>query len=436
MAGTRRNIELYQRRVQLRLTQDQLAELVTEVVQASGPRWEHTVLTQGYISRLESGRVTWPNAVFRAALRTVLGVDTDAELGLYCQRVGARVEEDATRRRQFISTLPTAVVSAQPLSEIVAAATAAQHMPPPRRVGWEHVDQVRELLREAMSRDHKYGGGAVTQVLAGQVRWAVGLTDALVDPDAESGLFSAVGHLCAKGGWAAHDSGLADSAWHYHTAALRCAEKAEDWDLRAKVLLQLSMAALDSGLGDEALTFAEQASLRSDRLCSFRRIRIALCQARAYGMLNDPQSCHRAIGWAEDEFAAADPAKEQLVSGYLLDTAELHSECGSALYVLASSNTNRSALAMSRLRVAIPAFPAAYVRSRTLATGRLADLVLHQGEQEEAVQLYHQVVDAAEIVHSARIAHSVRRLHHTTRQYRGIPEIDDLRQRTARVLAT
>jgi hypothetical protein len=46
-----------------------------------------------YVGKLERGVHRWPQALYREALRAVLGVSSDAELGLYiCRRVRA---EDA-----------------------------------------------------------------------------------------------------------------------------------------------------------------------------------------------------------------------------------------------------------------------------------------------------------------------------------------------------
>jgi transcriptional regulator with XRE-family HTH domain/tetratricopeptide (TPR) repeat protein len=433
MAGVRRNVELYRRRVRVGLTQAQVAELLTGVVQAAGPTWQHTILTREYVSRLEAGKITWPNTVYRAALRTVLGVDTDADLGLYCQRVGARAEVEAVRRRDFLATLPAVAMTGSSLSELVAAATA-HPVPPPRRVGLEHAAQVRDLVRQANMLDHVYGGGLAREVIAAQVRWAVGLLEAHVDRAAESELPSAVGHLCCTAGWAAHDSGLDDSARHYYSAALRCAEQAEDWHLRGRALCSLAQIVAYSGRGDDALTLAQQAAVRADRLDPCRRVRVFLQEARAHAQIGKAQDSVTAIGRAEDEYATADPANEPGMVNAVLCPAELMGDSGSTLYTLALRGQYIDG-AVSRLRESVDTYPADYPRSRALATARLATLLMRSGDPAEAVQFGHQALDTADTINSIRVADSVRNLHRATAEHRGIPEVDALRQRAAHTLA-
>jgi len=433
MAPTRRNVKLVQLRVQRGLTQAQLAELVTQVVRAGGPRWRNATLGGEYISRLEVGRTTWPNATYRAALRTVLGVDTDAELGLYCQQVVAMREKgEAVRRRDFLATLPAVPLAEHPLRELVAAAMA-ERVPPPRRVGMEHAAQVRSLVRQADQLDHLYGGGLTREILAGQARWAVSLLDTHVDRAAESELFSAVGDLCIAAGFACHDGGQADSARYYLSAAVQCAEQAADWKLRARALGTMAGVAAYYASGDDALTLAQQAQVRDDRLTPLQRARLALLEAHAHGRRGDARACLAAIGRAEDEFTTTDPTNEPAWLSFFT-AAELAGESANALHHLALRGQHTDA-AVSRQRLAVTSYSAAHPRSRTLSAAKLVTLLLQTGERAEAVQLGHQVLDATKNLQSHRVTDSIRQLHRAASKYRGIVDIDALRQRTARALA-
>jgi transcriptional regulator with XRE-family HTH domain len=78
------NDRLRQLRRSRRLTQEQLAELVCDYVEAAtGHRPGVTSVT---VSKLERGEVTWPNKDTRAALRAIFNVEQDDELGLYSRR--------------------------------------------------------------------------------------------------------------------------------------------------------------------------------------------------------------------------------------------------------------------------------------------------------------------------------------------------------------
>lgn len=80
MAQAGRNAKLVQLRVRRGLTQAQLAELVTDAVRATGPRWRNATLGGEFISRLETGRITWPNSVYRTALVCGRGSTTRAAI--------------------------------------------------------------------------------------------------------------------------------------------------------------------------------------------------------------------------------------------------------------------------------------------------------------------------------------------------------------------
>ena len=232
-----------------------------------------------YVSRLERGVVAWPHARHRRALRTHLGVASDAELGFYCRRSAPdALEEDDVKRRAFLASLPLAGVAASdPLGSLVRMA-AAEPVPPPRRVGAEHVEQVRAMIAQVHDANNRFGGGATTETLGGQLRWAVGLLDAHVDPAARAELHSVIGGLAKRAAWSAHDMGLNTVAGRYHQVALRCAGEAEDWRLRAAVLADMALIAEYTGDADAALTFSQGALVRSDRW--HRPGAVAACDAR------------------------------------------------------------------------------------------------------------------------------------------------------------
>jgi transcriptional regulator with XRE-family HTH domain len=85
------NEQLRLRRHAAGLTESQLAEAVAVLVSAQTGR--RAALDGNYVSKLERGRITWPNSAYRRALREIFAVPTDAELGFYA----ARTRRDAER---------------------------------------------------------------------------------------------------------------------------------------------------------------------------------------------------------------------------------------------------------------------------------------------------------------------------------------------------
>lgn len=66
------------------MTRQELADAVNaHVFRATG---RYACTDAHYIGRLERGQRRWPGDHYRLGLRAALGVDTDAELGLYIAR--------------------------------------------------------------------------------------------------------------------------------------------------------------------------------------------------------------------------------------------------------------------------------------------------------------------------------------------------------------
>jgi transcriptional regulator with XRE-family HTH domain len=66
------------------MSRQELAEAVNAHVYATTGR--RARLDAGYIGKLERGEHRWPRADHRQGLRAVLGVATDAEIGMYNRR--------------------------------------------------------------------------------------------------------------------------------------------------------------------------------------------------------------------------------------------------------------------------------------------------------------------------------------------------------------
>jgi transcriptional regulator with XRE-family HTH domain len=85
------NHKLRVKRLTAGMTECQLAEAVARLVTAQ--TGHKAALDGNYVSKLERGRITWPNSVYRRALRELFDAETDAELGFYA----ARTRRDAER---------------------------------------------------------------------------------------------------------------------------------------------------------------------------------------------------------------------------------------------------------------------------------------------------------------------------------------------------
>lgn len=387
-----------------------------------------------YISRLERGVVTWPHAHHRAALRAHFGVASDAELGFYCRRSASTPEEaDTVKRRIFVGATPLALLpTGQPLAELISP-DGGVPLPVPRRVGLEHLEQIRAMVTQADQLDHLFGGGFASELLTGQLRWAVSLLDAHVDRGISDQLHSAVGELAVGAAWSAHDAGNNNSAHRCHQVALHCAEWSDDWEIRAETLADMSRIAQYGGDGEAALTLAEQGLIRSDRLTPLRRAYLTGVLARAHGVRRDGEDCLAAIGQAEDLFAAADPAQEAPAMVAFYGTAQLAGDTGYALgYLGIHGQYTRQAI--ERLHRAVNSYDPGKVRARTLGLIRLASLNFVQGDPEHATAIAHDALHGAGSLHSHRVTDYLVELRRTAWRHRTVPGVARLRKRITATL--
>jgi len=110
------NHKLRIKRLTAGMTECQLAEAVARLVSAQ--TGHKAALDGNYVSKLERGRITWPNSVYRRALRELFDAATDAELGFYA----ARTRRDAER---WLSGPPPADAAPRPSAALLPAVRPA-----------------------------------------------------------------------------------------------------------------------------------------------------------------------------------------------------------------------------------------------------------------------------------------------------------------------
>lgn len=96
------NHRLRIKRLTAGLTEGQLAEAVARLI--SVQTGHGAALDGNYISKLERGRITWPNSVYRAALRELFDAASDAELGFYAARTRRDAESSLPGKSPQVAT--------------------------------------------------------------------------------------------------------------------------------------------------------------------------------------------------------------------------------------------------------------------------------------------------------------------------------------------
>ncbi|MBV8932221.1 MAG: XRE family transcriptional regulator, partial [Kutzneria sp.] len=360
------------------LSRQELAELVNAYLWEQ--HRERVELDYNYVGKLERGVIRWPNARYREALRSILGVSSDAALGLTNRR-RAVVKVADVDRKQFLRAAALGV-GAVALTPVAALLEGAEPTPIPAHVGATEIGQIRTAARVFAGWDHTYGGGLAREAVLAQLRWSAGLLDTHCPARLHGQLLSAVGYLAHTCGFMAFDAYAHSDARHTFRFALACAEEAGDWHLRAKVLSSMARHAIWTGHPDEGLTLTEHALVRADRLTPTERAMLHTAHARALAKMNRVRDTLVAVGTADDHFAQANPADDPPWMAYY-DAAQHQGDTGHALFDLAVHGRSTSE-AITRLSAAVAGHTAAFARSRAISQTKLASLTMATGDPVEA----------------------------------------------------
>ncbi|OLF06919.1 hypothetical protein BU204_35990 [Actinophytocola xanthii] len=437
------------------MTQAQVAECANAQVEAATSK--PGAMDADYVGKLERGIHRWPNRDYRRALREVLQAASDADLGFFNPRsrivtvVRSRQSEsggDDVERKAFLRVLAGSVagmVLSDPLSEFAARATSANAG---RRIGTSEVQQIRQMARMFANQDHLYGGGLSAQGVLTHLSTASDLLEGRFASEAvRQHLFSAVADLADTAGGMCFDAGTHQHAERCFRFAVGCATEAGDWALRAKALSGLANLSVhrshqDDSLHDDstrkarqdhALSFAELALVRADRLTPVVRSVMHTRHARALGIAHPGREaeCFTALDVAARCFTQRDGDEPPWIAYY--DEPHLARDSGRALLGLALNGGNYSQ-AQDHLAAAVAQFPSGYTRGKVLAIANLATLTMARDDPMHAVTLGSQAVTAASSVRSDRVLDALRQLRNAGRQYGRVPAVHELNQQIAQLL--
>ncbi|MGH3831012.1 MAG: XRE family transcriptional regulator [Pseudonocardiaceae bacterium] len=391
--------------------------------------WEHhktvTSLDANHVGKIERGLVRWPSKLCRDAFRAILGAPTDAALGFINPR-RAVVKRDNVKRQQFVSATTRLGMGTLVLGPLATLLDGSEPTPIPRRVGASDIEQIRAAGRVFSGWDYAYGGELVREAAMAQLRWSAGLLGATCPDKLRPELFWAVGHLAETAGWTAFDADAHDEARRTYHLALACAERAEDWHLRAMVLSNMAAQAIETGQPDEGLTLAELALVRADdRLTATERALLHTYRARALATMRRVGETLTAIGTTDDHFAHANPANDPPFMAFY--NAAHHAQLtGRALADLAILGRDPGE-ATDRLTAAIAGHTTSYARSVARSQAKLASLTMVTGDPRHAVALGTQALKAAGTIRSRRTLDDLRELNRHAAAHQNISEVAHLR---------
>ena len=189
---------------------------------------KHTALDAHYIAKLERGSVARPSEHYRAALRAVLGVATDTDLGFSTRSPLVTAVAPVARPGRLSTVEELLMNAAGESSEFLAWAESTN-------VGDLTVEQMHAEVRRIANSYLK----APTLPLFARTKAlrdrAFALLSGHQDPRHTRELYAAAGWSLTLLSWISVDLGRADAAEDHARAAWMCAERADHNPLRAWV---------------------------------------------------------------------------------------------------------------------------------------------------------------------------------------------------------
>ncbi|WP_099017375.1 hypothetical protein [Streptomyces malaysiensis] len=339
-----------------------------------------------------AGRVGWPNAVTRAALTAVTGLDP-IDLGFIPRGRTQPQEprEDPLRRRTFVASVPTAALTA-------AAPAAARPT-----VGTSDVQRFRRHLADLWEWDDQEGGGPDLERRALALATA---TDELqrtgcATSRVRSRLYALGATFTATAMWAAVDSRGLDRAQRHMERAITLAGLSGDGQVQHQIWRYASTLAgqqarwVDAVAASEA-AMAASAHRRDPLYASLSHARLAL----ALPGTGDHARAVRALGRAQAAYERADVSAWRPASMQFYTRGELDGLVGITHLRLGQADR-----AEYHLHRCIAALRPDQHRNRALYTMHVAFAQLDQREAEAACATAGSVIPPPGSTSAGRIPH-------------------------------
>ncbi|MFC1417743.1 helix-turn-helix transcriptional regulator [Streptacidiphilus cavernicola] len=370
------NTALRERIAQLGLTQSELAHQINTAIGNLTGRYgtvsERTI--HGLLTRTR-----WPQAKQRAALEAVFGCPVE-QLGFTPpknQDQHRSQPEQPVRRRAFLTSTTG-----------VAAAVALPILAPPA-VGSSDVLRLRSGLDALTDLDDRRGGHRAleTAALAGAAT-AVNLQQGRASERIHQRLYSLAADYTAVAAWSCIDARELDRAQQHLDRATTLAGLSGDAVVQLRVWNFMAMLAHHGQRPADAIAAAHaagatQAARRDPLYASLVHARTAV----GHSDRRDRQAALRSLGLARDALGkAADQPRPSWVAFY--GPAELQ-----AINAIVRQQLGEHEQAEAASHQAISAIPPQFRRNRALATVRLAQAQLGQGDVDLACGSAHRVID-------------------------------------------
>lgn len=395
--------------------------------------WQNTerryVLDGHHVAKYERGVVRYPIAPYRAALRAVLLVRTDVELGFVAPARRAsssastlvdtgwglngilEASDEATRcsllnRRDTLRS-GLAVSGAAILGPLAAgwlepldgwASRGGSHF------SAAEVDALELAVRQFRAW-HSARSGLTVSAVVGQLAEVTDRLRGAADNAYTGRVFLGAAELAKIAGSMYFDAGAHRSAQRYYVLAVKLAKAAREVSFAAATLAALARQSFDLGAAADGLEIVNLAQ-HGARHAATPRLRAMLAARQAWGhaQLGQVYAFHRAVAQAEQSFEDADAAQTEPRWLAGLDAAELAGVIGARFRDLAHHQPAQARHSVTYIERALALRDPARVRNKSFDLIGLARAHLIIGEPERGCALIAEALPAIDTAHPGRVA--------------------------------
>jgi hypothetical protein len=358
------------------------------------------------MQRIAAGQVGRPRPAVGRVLAELFGHTVSELLGPPpgATADGSAQVAETTPHREFLARVAAAsigVAEPESITQMLDGLTAG----PPGRVGPADVATVESAIAAYLDMDQARYGEHAASFARGVLRWSTGLLDAEMSGPTRQRLSSSVALLCDRLGWEIHDTASAGPARRMLTFALDHAARGDDPDLRAHVMLDLSVVLADAGHPDDGIDVL-RAALGDERISPAERANLHTVCAWHCALAHWPDSGLRHLRLAEEALTLRDGERgPEWAQRITYGAGHLDSAFGLAMFALGDETGARP-----RLQAATAELDRGRTRTGLRCRIRLAVLGLQEGDRAAGEAEGHRIVIDASGVRSTRIRRDLRML--------------------------
>lgn len=383
----------------------ELAALVTEHLYPDQKDRRSSAFNHNYLGKLENGRISWPKTQYRAALRAVLGVATDEELG-FTDPGADTTTVDPVRRRDLLGSVGTVigagVVGTPPMSPLASA------------------------VKSFRAADRQVGGGHLYATVVKYLQTEVAPHMFGVDHGGDGRLvFTAAAALTEMAGWMAHDAGRDQAAERHFARAFDLVKLGRDRQLAVHIMASQSHLANHRGKPVDAIQYARRGreALAHGPGLAELEARLLAMQARGAAALRRSNECAQLLTKAE-QVLEAQPAEKRSLWVSHFDEGSLANETARCLRQLGDlAQAERQAKRVIELR------PEDRTRSRAFGQLILVTVLITQGRPDEACAIAQEVLDSTQQLSSYLVIQQLLDLKRLLEPYQGTRVVADFLSR-------